>query len=69
MRKMTIELTNGRLLFLEKVKGYDLRCTAGGSEAVFEIEKEGKDGSTVLINWDHVIFATYKEDKEDAEIH
>lgn len=67
MKSMNIEFRNGRLLFIDKVKSYDLRCTQGGSVGVLEIEKE--DGTTVLMNWDHLLFASYKEDKDNGEIH
>lgn len=65
MKRLTIELTNGRLLFFDKVKSYDLKYIGGGRLGVFEIQKEG-DGSAVFINWDHLLFASCKEEEEDA---
>lgn len=67
MKNLNIELSNGRLLFITKVKSYNLRCTEGGHVGVLEIKKE--DGTDVLINWDHLLFVSCKEDKDDAEIH
>lgn len=66
MKNLNIELTNGRLLFITKVKRYDLRCTEGGV-SLFEIKEE--DGTDLLMNWDHVLFASCKEDNDNGEIH
>lgn len=63
MKRINIELSNGRLLLLDKVKSYELRCTEGGRVGVLEIEKEG-DEAVVLINWDHLLFASCKEEVE-----
>ena len=59
---MTIELTNGRLLQLDKVKSHYFRFTENGSVGVFEVTKE--DGTTVLINWEHILFSSSKEDRK-----
>ena len=72
MKSLNIELSNGRLLRFDKVKSYGLMCRTEeggrfGMVGVFEIKEE--NGRTALINWDHLLFASCKEVKDDAEIH
>ena len=67
MTKINIESINGRFLFFDNVKSYGLKCTEGGHVGMFEIKKE--DGTAVFMNWDQVLFASCKEDKDDGEIH